>query len=241
MNITIQDKTDFIDNFVNTIATVADRVQLRIEDNAIHAVAVSQDNTTIICTSYKIDTDITEKTIVNIGDVRLFARTLDVIDSNNVTFQLTKNSLQYKSKTQTLKVHFLEDGIITALPYKKEKLMFDGIKVQLTKDSLKRILRGTSITTHSNKAYITQENNQLFCEFTDKMHENVDSYKELVVANYTGAEFSPIVVKVDSLRIAAKLPCMNTTMRIDTGRGLIAFDEVSATCETSIIFMPLNK
>lgn len=241
MKLTIPDKNVFINTFLEPIRTVSDRVQLRLEGGYAHAIAISQDNSTIVCSSYKVEVDDPSRKILNIGSIQLIIRALTLLGDDKPVLKIEGNSLSYESKKQKWKTHLLEEGIIAALPYKKEKLLFDGTRIKLPKEAIRAILKATLITSHSSKVYLIHTGDSIVCEFTDKVHDNIDSYSEEIIKDYKGPSFNPIVIKVDSLQTSTKLAGDELTLKIDTDRGLIAFEDIGTGYETTIVFLPLSK
>jgi len=226
MNLTITDKDKFLNNFISPLSKIADAAVLRVTKGKISSIVSAGDNTIIVSSEYSDDKVDCDK-ILNVPDLKKFVRVISCIDEPSFSLDISQNFIGYKSDTVRFKYHLYDDGIISTPKIsidKINKLEFDG-KFTLTYNSIVSLIKGSSISTESNKIYLSVKNNTLTGELTDKTRSNIDSYGIKISDNYEGTQFAnAIPLNFEIFRIISSMRFKELESRLITKMGVVTLD-----------------
>ena len=125
------------------------------------------------------------------------------------------------------KIHLYDDGIIP-LPRlnfaKLDTVKFDG-KFTLKSTAIANLIKGSTITTDSNKIYISTTDNTVRGDLTDMSRSNVDSYGMMLSDNYTGTALAnAIPLNFEVFRIISSMRFKALDVRLNTTMSILVFD-----------------
>lgn len=226
MIISLNNKNDFVNKFLNPISRVNDLVTIKVDGNEVSSLNRTSDNNTIL---YASCNDITCDTThnVNIPDVKKLIKALDGITDNQVSLTVNPNNLEYKSSTVKFKFHLLEDGIIAVpnLNINKINNFQYNVRFKMTTQSLTNLLKSSTFITDSNKMYIFSEGSVVYGELTDRSKHNIDMYTTVLTTAYDGEAIDkPIPFSFDTFRLLSTLKSNAFDVSLNTERGILAMD-----------------
>ena len=226
MIISLNNKNDFVNKFLNPISRVNDLVTIKVDGNEVSSLNRTSDNNIIL---YASCNDITCDTThnVNIPDVKKLIKALDGITDNQVSLTVNPNNLEYKSNTVKFKFHLLEDGIIAVpnLNINKINNFQYNVRFKMTTQSLTNLLKSSTFITDSNKMYIFSEGSVIYGELTDRSKHNIDMYTTVLTTAYDGEAIDkPIPFSFDTFRLLSTLKSNAFDVSLNTERGILAMD-----------------
>ena len=226
MNLNIKDKENFLGNFVIPLSKVADSAVLKIKKGKISSLISTSDNTIIVHAEY-IDDTIDADTTLNVPDLKKLCRVLSCIETENLELDISQNFIGYSSDSIRFKYHLYDDNIINTPKINMEKLKsytFDG-KFTLPYSAVINLIKGSSISTETNKIYLGVKNNFVFGELTDKTRSNIDSYGINISDNYEGTQFAiAIPLNFEIFRIISSMRFKELQSQIITKMGVMTLD-----------------
>ena len=226
MNLNIRDKENFLGNFVIPLSKVADSAVLKIKKGKISSLISTSDNTIIVHAEY-IDDTIDAETTLNVPDLKKLCRVISCIEETTFKLDVSSNFIGYTSNSVRFKYHLYDDGIIPSPKLSIDKLnslTFDG-KFTLPYSAVVNLIKGSSISTETNKIYLGVKNNFVFGELTDKTRSNIDSYGINISDNYEGTQFAiAIPLNFEIFRIISSMRFKELQSQIITKMGVITLD-----------------
>jgi hypothetical protein len=228
MNISLNNKTDFVSKFLLPISRVNDLVTVKVSGNEVFSLNRTADNNTILyasCNDIKCGIDCN----VNVPDIKKLIKALDGINDNQVDLTINSNNLEYKSSTIKFKFHLLEDGIIAVpnLNINKINNFQYNVRFKMTTASLNTLLKSSTFITDSNKIYIFSEGDTVYGELTDRSKHNIDMYTTFLTTAYDGEAIDkPIPFTFDTFRLLSTLKSNVFDVSLNTERGILAIDIV---------------
>jgi len=226
MKLAIRDKDIFLNNLITPLSKIADSAVLKVEPKKITSLISTSDNTIIVSAEYE-DENINVQKILNIPDLKKFNRVISCIEEQTFELDITTNYIGYTSNTVRFKYHLYDDGIISTPKINVEKLKaleFDG-KFILPYSSVINLVKGSSISTETNKIYVSVKDGNVFGELTDKTRANIDSYGIQIATGYIGTQFAvPIPLNFEIFRIISSMRFKELQSQIVTKIGVITLD-----------------
>jgi hypothetical protein len=225
MILKIQNKQNFITNFLQPISRVNDICSLTLENNSIYSFNRTTDST---FTLFSHTDDISyegEKRILSFAEIKKFIKAFECIPQDtDIVLQLNENNIEYKSHINKFKFHLINDNIVRGPNYSIEKLN----SIEFNSDfvlsySVYTNLLKSSTFISTEKIYLYTQDNKVFGELTDKTKSNVDSYTMLLSESYTGDGFSnPIPFDFNLFRSICLSKGTDASIKLNT-KGIIAF------------------
>jgi len=226
MILKITDKDKFFNNFLSPLSRVTDSVVVKIEKDKISSLISTSDNTVIVHSDYKLEGNESSK-VLNIPDLKKLCRVISCIEDTSYDLDISSNFIGFNSNSVRFKYHLYDDNIITSPKLNVEKLNqfeFDG-KFTLTHNSVLGLIKGSSISTETNKIYISVKGNTVFGELTDKTRPNVDSYGINIASDYEGTQFAlGMPLNFDVFRIISSMKFKEIQSRIISKMGIMTLD-----------------
>lgn len=226
MILNITDKEKFLNNFIGPLSKVSDSAVLKVQKGGITSLIATSDNTIIISADY-LDEQIDVEKILNIPDLKKLNRVLSCIEDIKLSLDISSNNISYNSSILRFKYHLYDDNIINTPKINLDKLSalsFDG-KFTLGHNTVVSLIKGSSISTDTNKLYISVKNNSVFGELTDKTRSNVDSYGIKISDNYEGIQFAlPIPLNFEIFRIISSMRFKDVSANLITKMGVLTLD-----------------
>lgn len=226
----ILSKANF-NKFIDAFAIVSESLILNIEKTSISAISNSADNTVITYGEYKHTGDFTAS--LNIPSCKKLKDVVDCIEEEEPTLLLNSNNIEYKSRYQKFKYHLFEDGFLTkpALSVEKIKNFKYNISFTFSHVLLKKIIKGCTFATNTDKLYFYTEDGVLFAELTDKVKHNTDSFS--VAVGEVDFKLEPIPINVNNFR---QLCILNPIFEIGINTDFGAFIIKTSNENTDLIY-----
>ena len=186
MILKIENKDNFIDDFLSPIGKVADNAVIKIEPKKISSLVSSNDNT-IVTHSEFLDPSLDQTIALNIPEIKKFVKLLSCIEGP-LELNIDNNSISYKSSQVRFKYHLFDDGIIPVPSLDINKLStieFDG-RFTTTIQKINGLLKGSIFTDSNEKVYFSIQDNKVEVDITDKTRDNTNSFASIISEDYTG-------------------------------------------------------
>ena len=226
MTLSITNKDNFLNNFLSPLSKITDSAVINVNKGKITSLISTSDNTIIVDANYSDDKIDVKKTL-NIPDLKKLFRVISCIDEDNFDLDISSNFVGYSSKNVRFKYHLYDDGIISSPKLNVEKLKtfsFDG-SFTLPYAAVVNLVKGSSISTETNKIYISVKDKIVFGELTDKTRANIDSYGIQVADNYDGTQFAlAIPLNFEIFRIISSMRFKELQTQLITKMGVLTFD-----------------
>jgi hypothetical protein len=226
MMLKIADREKFLNNFLIPLSKISDSAVVKIDKEKITSLVSTSDNTVIVFSEYIESENISFKTL-NIPDLKKLCRVISCIEEKSIELDISSNFIGYKSSNVRFKYYLFDDNIISSPKLNIDKLKafeFDG-KFSFTYNSLLGLIKGSSITTETNKVYLSVKDNIVYGELTDKMRPNVDSYGINISSSYEGTQFAvPVPLNFEVFRIISSMRFNEINSQIITKLGVVTFD-----------------
>jgi|TARA_E500000318_G_scaffold68951_1_gene63835 hypothetical protein len=219
----IKNKKDFVSNFLSPVSNLNDACILSIEEGKIHCTLASADATIVCKTSIDIETDLEDKTTLNLPDIKKLVRVLDIIPSADIELQINSNNLAYNKNGYKFKYHLLDDGIIKqpSLNVEKIKKLDFNTKFIVKESELNTLFKGSTFATETSKVYLFEEDNKLFSELGDRSRHNSDNFVCLLSDTYEGNIEKPLPINFDSFRLVSFGNSREVNFNVNTDMGVI--------------------
>jgi len=226
MILKISDRDKFLNNFLSPISKVTDSAALKVTPGKVTSLLSTSDNNIIVHAEFT-DSNINASKDLNIPDIKKLCRIISCIDATSFDLDISSNCIAYKSDSVRFKYHLYDDGIIPTPKLNIDKLKaldFDG-KFTLPYSSIINLVKGSVITTDTNKLYLSVKDKQIFGELTDRARPNVDSYGIQIADDYEGIQFAnPIPLNFEIIRIVSIMKFKAINAQLVSKMGVLLFD-----------------
>ena len=226
MNLEIKDRDNFLNNFVIPLSKVADSAVINVLKGKLSTLISTSDNTIIVHSEYE-DDKINATATLNVPDLKKLCRVISCIDEKSFKLDISSNFIGYSSNNVRFKYHLYDDGIIPSPKLSMNKLNsleFDG-KFTLPLTSVLNLIKGSSISTETNKIYLSVKDSLVFGELTDKTRSNIDSYGINISDNYQGTQFAiAIPLNFEIFRIISSMKYKELQAQLITKMGVMTLD-----------------
>jgi len=226
VTLSISNKDSFLNNFLAPLSKITDSAVINVVEGKVTSLISTSDNTIIADCNY-VDDKINTKKTLNVPDLKKLYRVISCIETDSFDLDISSNYIGYSSKNVRFKYHLYDDGIITSPKLNVEKLKtftFDGA-FTLPFTSVVSLVKGSSISTETNKVYLSVKDNIVFGELTDKTRANVDSYGIQVSDNYEGTQFAiAMPLNFEIFRIISSMRFKELQAQLITKMGVMTLD-----------------
>lgn len=242
-NLTVNKET-FVKQFLFPISKLADNISLQVEPGKIFSTCNSQDGSVVLYTEFKTDTENINIPKINIPDLKKFLRLLECIEESSVDLLIENNSIKYQTKSIKFNYFLIDDNYIPRSPINPDKikqLEFD-LEFKLTNTKFNEIIKGSSITTDTDKLYFYIKNNTIYAELNDRERQNINNITYFVTDEYTG-DISQInlPINLECFRALSGLYFQNLLVKINNQLKVIVFENNTQTTTTKFIISALVK
>ena len=178
MTLTIPNKNDFVNKFLNQLARINNSCSLHLKGDSLTGLVATPDASVILNAKYKFGNAYSDENRFNIPDLNKLIRVLDCLPDEGINLKVNTNNLSYDEKRGVkFKYHLLEDGILSAPSINIEKvkaLQYDTV-ININNTDISNLIRSSSFATETDKLYLRTEDGKVYGELTDKNKSNVDS------------------------------------------------------------------
>lgn len=221
----------FIESFLVPISKIAENVSLIPFEEGVYAICSTQIGGSVILYTEYISDDFTElKKQINIPDIKKFIRLLSCIKLDTFDVEVRDNHLLYKDDEIKFKYFLLEDSVMqrVSISCQKIKNLTYNTTFVLSNAKFSELLKGSSITTDSDKVYLFTRDGKVHAELNDFERQNINSLDYLVTSSYEGCELqSPVPLSLESVRLLAGLKVSHFSVKVNTQLKIIAFEAVN--------------
>lgn len=226
MELSITNRELLLNEFLVPLSKISDNAVLKCDNGSITTTIATSDNTIIAHSQYNDKAVAVTKTL-NIPDLKKLVRVLSCLNETEIKFDVSSNFLGYSSNETRFKIHLYDDGIISLPRLNFEKLKtikFDG-KFSIKNTSISSLIKGSTITTDSNKIYLATNKNVVRGDLTDMSRANIDSYGMNIADDYEGNNIStPMPLNFEVFRIISSMKFSSINANINTSMNIVLFD-----------------
>lgn len=237
----INDRLDFVNNFLGSISKVVDDCIIKIKENKLVCLSSTSDGTLIQLVQHKCKNKFEQ--VLNIPDVKRLHKIINCIESPVVELKVDNNSVSYNSNETRFKFHLLDDGILseTAISVEKIKKIEYDCEFDLSFDKLTDLVKGSTFSNESEKLYLyTDEGGNMYGELTDREKPNMDSFSIKLVDNIK-INLLPIAFNFENIRIISSTRGDSLKIKINTTLNVMRVDIVRNDSYISYIVSGLVK
>lgn len=226
----ILSKTNF-NKFIDAFSHISESLIVNVDKDSISAITSSPDNTLILYGEYTCNNSITTR--LNVPSSKKLKDVIDYIDEQSPTLTITKNSIEYNSRQQKFKYHLFEDGFLSLPPLSiaKIKSFSCDVTFPFSDALLKKIVKGCTFATNTDKLYFYTDDGVLYAELTDRVKHNTDSLSIAICE--VDFKLEPIPINVNNFR---QLYLLNTSFEIGINTKLGAFVIKTQNEDTNLIY-----
>lgn len=227
MIISINEKENLINKFLNPISNISDLSVLTIDSNKITSLNKTADNNVVLFAQIPYTGDSNTKIDLNVPNIKKLIKILETIDGSNIEFTVNNNNLEYKSSHTKFKYHLLENGIITIPSINLNKVnSFEwDTEFVITYDKFTLLHKSATFITDSNKIYFYTENGQIHAELNDHTRSNIDCYSTIIAEGYKGKPIDiPIPLSFDVFRMLYVIKNTEIAVKVNSNKGVAIFD-----------------
>jgi len=225
--LTIDNRDEFIRDFLIPFSKLNDSVVLKVTKDSIYSLSSSSDGTLILYSTFNQVNDINDVLKLNIPDVSRLIKVLSCIADESITLNIEDNNISYRSSNVGFKYHLLEDGIISSPAVsvdKIKKLEFD-LSFNVQQSNILSILKGSSFATDTDKIYFYTKDKKIYSKLTDFDRHNVDVYTQKLADEYEGVTIdTPIPLNFETIRTICSLRFISLKVNVNTDNKVFVFN-----------------
>jgi len=237
-------KETFVKQFLFPISKLSDNISLQIEPGKIYTTCNSQDGSVVLYAELKTDTDNLSLPKINIPDLKKFLRLLECTEESTLQLKIDSNHIKYQTSSLKFNYFLIDDNYIPRNPINPEKikqLQFD-LDFKITNTKFNEIVKGSSITTDTDKLYFYIKDNCIYAELNDRERQNINNITYLVTDEFTG-DVSQInlPINLESFRALSGIHFQHLLVKINNQLKVIVFENNTQTTTTKFIISALVK
>ena len=244
MILKIEDRSEFIDNFLIPLSRINNSCILKHTETGISTLLSAADNTVILYGKYSTPLDIDSPVQLNIPDIGRLIKILQCINKPTIDLEINTNNVKYTSDDLRFTYHLLDDGILSQPPVSIEKIrkLEYNTSFKLPYDSLINLIKSSTFTLNINKVYISTNNGCVHAEISDKQSHNVDSIRIKLSEKYSGDDITePLPVIFETMRILATSRTDSITVFINSKLNVMTFEVNNNNVKLTYIVSGLMK
>lgn len=237
MQVTIDNRGEFITRFLTPIAKVSDSVCLTLSADLLKCVVSNNDNSVILVALYdNIKADVTESLNLNIPNINKFISLLSCLSGATIDFKVNNNHIECVTEDIKFKYFMLDDGIlkVPAINIQKIRELQYDTNFIITKETISSVLKASSFTTETEKIYIQTDGTKIVGELTDHQQANVDSFSRPLSMSFSGKPLpKPLPVNFETFRMIGSTRFdsnCDMTVFVNHSNSVFVFD---ISCEIS--------
>jgi len=240
------DKEQFVECFLTPISKIAENVSLVPFEGGIYAICSTQiGGSVILYAECKSGSFLNLKHQINIPDIKKFIRLLSCVKKDTFEVTVKDNHLLYADSDIKFKYFLLEDSVMQRVTVSCQKIKSLAYNTSFTLPIIKfnELLKGSSITTDSDKLYLFTKDGSVHAELNDFERQNINSVDYFVTEVFEGCELQiPIPLSLESVRLLAGLKATQFTVKINTQLKIVTFEATSGeSVKTQFIISGLVK
>jgi hypothetical protein len=234
-------KAQFVNNFLEPISKLGESVKLVSEKERIYAILNSSDNTIVLLAEYKQPvTALPEE--INVPDIKKFLRLLLCVpeDKNGViTLTKDKNKVTYKSPQFSFNYFLIDNAYVPRVQLSVDKIagLTYTTTFTTTGEKLVETLKLSSITTDTEKVYLSTNGTSASVDLNDLEKHNITNASMLISNNVVGDAIDPIPLSLSNLRLLTIDKTSVVKVSINKKLKLVCFDVTSDSAITNLKYI----
>tara|TARA_Y100001963_G_C6728150_1_gene422520 strand:- start:399 stop:1133 length:735 start_codon:yes stop_codon:yes gene_type:complete len=218
MILLIRNRDNFIKNFLNPISRLAPTCTLNVDGNM--STIVHNNSNIFLKAEYELEwDDHTYDCLLCLPDTIKLIKILSCLEEENIQLKHDENCLRYNNgQGNRFKYHLFDDSLSTKSPFDFNKInqIQQWSKFTLKKENNNAILKALPFVTESSKLYLTNEENNIYAELSDKKIQNVDSYTTKISEDFEGDNINgELILDVELFRLISTLNFENIQVYIN--------------------------
>ena len=259
MILPIQNRDNFIKSFLNPISRLAPNCTLTVQDRptSTHdcggykmsgqsdatteeiSTVVHNNSNIFLKASYQMKRGSSNGCTLCLPDTIKLIKILSCLEEEDFNLEYKENCITYNSgKGSKFKYHLFDDSLALKSPFD-----FDRIKqikewshFTLTREKNNSILKALPFVTENSKIYLTNEDENVSAELTDKKLQNVDSYTALIGEDFVGDSIpGELILDVELFRLIATLNFEECKVYINNEFKMLKLDIVIDNCNLTFV------
>lgn len=226
MQIKLENKSGFINNFLGPISKLTENTVVKIRSDDIASISSSSDGTLIVNCTLAQENDVDDTVYLNIPDINKLIKVLTCITEDNIALTFNNNNIEYKSDNVGFKYHLLEDGIIDppSVDLNKIKKIDFPFRFTTTQNTVNQLIKGSTFTTETNKIYFSTNEGKVYGSLTDRQRHNIDSYTQLLSDEFRGEELDKeLALSFETIRIISSIRFNELTVNVNPDLNVFLF------------------
>jgi len=218
MILPISNRDNFIKSFLNPISRLAPNCTLTVDEKI--STVVHNNSNIFLKADYELTwDDHSSEFLLCLPDTIKLIKILSCLDEEDINLKYENNCITYNSGTGSkFKYHLFDDSLSLKSPFdfNKIKEIDQWSEFSLTRERNNSILKALPFVTENSKIYLSNENNSVFAELTDKKLQNVDSYTALIADEFQGDDLDyELILDVELFRLISTLSFESATVYIN--------------------------
>ena len=208
MILPISNRDNFIKSFLNPISRLAPNCTLTVDEKI--STVVHNNSNIFLKADYELNwDDHSSECLLCLPDTIKLIKILSCLDEEDINLKYENNCITYNSGTGSkFKYHLFDDSLSLKSPFDFDKIkeIDQWSEFSLTRERNNSILKALPFVTENSKIYLSNENNSVFAELTDKKLQNVDSYTTLIGEDFSGDSLAgELILDVELFRLISTL------------------------------------
>ena len=215
MILSISNRDNFIQNFLNPVSRLNPSTTLTIENNistVVHNnsnIFLKAEYSNVVESTINLPDDgYRETKTLCLPDTIKLIKILSCLDENSIDLKIEENCITYSNNSNRFKYHLFDNSlsINSAFDFSKIDDIDFTTKFKLTKEKNSAILKALPFVTETCKVYIKTEDENVYAELSDKKLQNVDSYTTLIADEYSGDALDyELILDIELFRLISTL------------------------------------
>jgi hypothetical protein len=238
VQIKIQNKNDFVNNFLSPISKLTENTVIKIRNENITSLCSSSDGTLIVNCIVDQQNEVPETLYLNVPDINRLIKVMSCIDQDDIDLKFNNNNIEYKSSNVGFKFHLLEDGIIDppAVDIEKIKKIDFNFTFNMPPGVINQLVKGSTFTTDTNKIYFSTEQGKVLASLTDKQRHNVDCFTQTISDQYTGDPLkTDLALSFETIRIISSIRFDNLKVSVNPELNVFLFTIKTKTTTIMVV------
>ena len=238
MILPIQNRDNFIKNFLNPVSRLAPNCTLNVDDKL--STIVHNNSNIFLKAEYNITRDDESNTcVLCLPDTIKLIKILSCLDEEDVKLKYESNCITYNSgRGSKFKYHLFDDSLSLKSPFDFDRIkeIKEWSSFTLTREGNNSILKALPFVTENSKIYLSNHEKDVHAELTDKKLQNVDSYTTTIGNNYSGEKIpGELILDVELFRLISTLNFEECNVYINNEFKMLKLNVVIDNCDLTFV------
>ena len=238
MILPIKNRENFIKNFLNPISKLTTMCTLDVENNI--STIVHNNSNIFLKAEYNVTwDDHPEDTSLCLPDAIKLIKILSCLEEEEIRLKIDENRIEYcNGKGNRFKYHLFDNSLSNKSPFDFNKIneIEKWSKFPLTRNSNGAILKALPFVTETSKLYLTNEDDNVFAELSDKKLQNVDSYTTKISEEFEGEAINnELILDIELFRLISTLNFDTADVYINNDFKLVKIKILIDECNLTFV------